>query len=92
MFVSDHGESFGENGYYMHGHKWDIKTNKQEVHVASQFYMSPKMQKFIPEKYKNVKSKEFANLSQDMVFSTLLDCIDVSSSIVDKKLSLCGNY
>ena len=88
-YVSDHGESLGENGKWLHGNIWSLTDNKEEVHVASQFYMSPPMLKLLPNEYKKVVSKKNKALSQDSVFNTLLDCVGVQSKIVDKKLSLC---
>ena len=88
-YVSDHGESLGENGKFLHGHPCSLTDNKEEIHVASQFYMSPPMLKLLPNEYKSVVAKKNKVLSQDSVFNTLLDCVGVESKMVDKKLSLC---
>ncbi len=87
-FVSDHGESLGEGGYYLHGASPEIAPIEQ-VHVFQFLWASDLMIKMMKGRYNNIRAKKDDRLSHDNVFSSLLDCMGVKSEIVIKKLSLC---
>ncbi len=84
IYVSDHGESLGENGFYGHG-SGGIHEAQKNVPFISWFsngYMK-----------NNPKLKNIAygkELSHDNIFHSMLDCASVSSKMVDKGLSICG--
>lgn len=72
VYLSDHGESLGENGAYLHGLPYSIAPNTQK-HVPMLIWLSPDYQ----QRY-SVKGECLNNLaktgafSQDNLFSTML--------------------
>ena len=87
VYISDHGESLGENGRYLHGHEGErVETHVPFIVWASEkFLANPQWQK----KYDHARAHLAAPLSHDYLFHSLLDCIGVESTIVDRHLSLC---
>lgn len=81
IYVSDHGESLGENGLYLHAAPYSIAPEAQ-THV-------PMLMWFSPDAYKNwginkacMKGKlDDAELSHDNIFHSLLGLFDVQSSV-----------
>lgn len=83
-YVSDHGESLGENGMYMHG--------------GLPYFLSPKTQTQVPSilwlgegfewAYQKAKNRENDPLSQDYVFHTLLRLWGIETKAYDQKLDL----
>lgn len=87
-YVADHGESLGENGIYLHSRPYDIAPIEQK-HVVQFLWASDSMINFMDGAYQIMVSKKDKTISHDNVFHTLLDCFGVTSSIVNKNLSLC---
>lgn len=85
LYASDHGESLGENGVYLHG----TKEVKEQYHIPMIIWASDKFKNKYPEKFKNLKEKVKNKLSHDNIFHTILDCANIESKIIDKNLSLC---
>lgn len=79
IYLSDHGESLGENGIYLHGLPYAIAPAEQ-THVPLLFYS------------KNAdlmdRLKKGVSFSQDNVFHTLLGHFGVSSKYYDKNLDM----
>lgn len=77
IYVSDHGESLGENNLYMHGVPASI---------------APKVQLDIPfivwtsDSTRKLKDKK--NLSQHNVFHSILDFLEIESPVYDKNMSI----
>ena len=73
IYVSDHGESLGENGLYMHG-------------VPMQ--QAPKVQYTIPfivwEDEADISTKELKNVGQHHVFHSVLNFFGITSPIYDE--------
>jgi lipid A ethanolaminephosphotransferase len=65
IYVSDHGESLGENGVYLHGLPYMIAPEAQK-HVPALFYFSDK------QKTAHLALKENERFSHDNLFHTLL--------------------
>ena len=80
LFVSDHGESIGENGFYMHG-------------IPKQ--MAPKEQYEIPfliwSNDSTLHFKQKDTVSQYHVFHTVLDALGLESPIYNADMSLIYN-
>jgi len=81
LYVSDHGESLGEKGLYLHGTPYKIAPEEQ-THIPMQVWMSPG---FIAEKHIDMaclKNNALNNpYSHDNLFSSVLGLWDISSSI-----------
>ncbi|EFF0498833.1 phosphoethanolamine--lipid A transferase [Escherichia coli] len=81
LYISDHGESLGEHGLYLHGTPYKLAPN-QQTHIPMLVWMSPG---FIFDKNINTKcllqnalSKTY---SHDNFFSTFLGLWDISSGV-----------
>ena len=81
LYVSDHGESLGENGLYLHSMPYAIAPSTQ-THVPLIFYS---LDKNLSDKA--VKNKDL-KLSHDNIFSTLLGYFSVKSSFYDETYDL----
>lgn len=77
LFVSDHGESLGENNLYMHGIPTGIAP-KEQLEIPFIVWVS--------ENSKTLKDKEL--LSQHHVFHSVLDFLGIESSIYDENMSV----
>ncbi len=88
IYMSDHGESLGENGLYLHGMPYLIAPEMQK-HIASVMWFGGEMKKDIDIKKLNAyKDKEF---SQDNLFHTLLGIFEVGSKVYDKNKDILYN-
>jgi lipid A ethanolaminephosphotransferase len=90
FYVADHGESLGEFGIYKHGIPISFAPDAQK-YVPFFVWVSDSYIKQNPEKAKALleRTRE-EKISHDYLFSSLLDCANISSEMVDKSLSLCG--
>jgi len=88
FFASDHGESLGENGIYLHAADF-ATAPKEQTHIFSFVWVSQSMKELLGSKFNKIKTYKHAELSHDNLFPTMFDCLGIQSSVVDKKLSLC---
>lgn len=86
IYVSDHGESLGENGCFVHGVERFVKEQREIPFVV---WASDSYKASYPSRWKAVQSLKGSEISQDYIFHSTLDCLGVESEIVDKSLSLC---
>jgi len=86
LFTSDHGQSLGEDGLFLHGHA----NAKMERHVPMVVWATPEYEKAYPAAIKHLRAKRDAPLTHDVIFHSLLDCVGAKSDAVDAKQSLCG--
>ncbi|RAY64629.1 MCR-9 family phosphoethanolamine--lipid A transferase [Enterobacter kobei] len=81
LYVSDHGESLGESGLYLHGTPYKLAPD-QQTHIPMQVWMSPG---FIAGKHINMSCLENnaakKSYSHDNLFSSILGLWDVSTSV-----------
>lgn len=101
VYVSDHGESLGENGNYFHGKPIDIAPKEQFsipfVVWFSDAYLADGRGKQLAQALKkhwqlnqNPSVKERLTVSHDNVFHSLLGCAGVvSSQVINSTLNLC---
>lgn len=79
MYLSDHGESLGENGVYLHGLPYSIAPESQK-HVPMLIWLSEQYQHQHAVNYaclqKRARTEAF---SQDNLFSTLLGILGVQT-------------
>lgn len=85
LYVSDHGESLGENGYYGHGGP----LIAEQTTVPFLVWMSDEFKQKHPESVASIKNYANNEISHDYIFHSILDCLNIDSEIVDKSLSLC---
>lgn len=85
IYVSDHAESLGENGYYGHGGPLipEQTTIPLIVWVSDLFKMRH------PNLVKAIKTHLGSELSHDYIFHSILDCAGIQSKGINKNLSIC---
>ncbi|MFO1241684.1 MAG: sulfatase-like hydrolase/transferase [Rickettsiales bacterium] len=88
IYTSDHGESLGENGHFLHGQEADRWIPEQR-NVPLMFWASDIFIKKNPERYKALIANSRKPASHDNLFHSTLDCAGIDSSVIDKSLSLC---
>ncbi|MCU4413205.1 phosphoethanolamine--lipid A transferase [Acinetobacter sp. WU_MDCI_Axc73] len=91
IYLSDHGESTGERGLYLHGTPY-FMAPKEQTHIPMLFWTSqlwPEHQKI---QHCLSKQKDHA-VSQDNLFPTLLSLLNIQTHILNRPLDLlsqCG--
>lgn len=88
MYISDHGESLGENGLYLHGTPYALAPEGQTkipwyIWMDSSFEQAYKINRQCLEN----KAKQ-GNYSHDNLFHTLIDFSGVKTTAVDNTMSL----
>lgn len=92
-YLSDHGESTGESGMYLHGAPYAIAPS-QQTHVPMFMWFSDLWKKQAPEQMKCLAKQNKSELSQDNLFPTMLSLLDVKTKVIDPKndmLATCSN-
>ncbi|EAJ0057617.1 lipid A/FlgG phosphoethanolamine transferase EptC [Campylobacter jejuni] len=84
FYLSDHGESLGENGIYLHGMPYAIAPSYQ-THIPAIFWSNDKNLMNLAKEHKGLK------LSQDNLFSTLLGYFDVKTSVYEPEYDLLNS-
>ena len=85
LYVSDHGESLGENGVYLHGLPYWIAPPAQ-TRVPMLLWQSNSLNGGLKLDNKCVQMKK--NVSHDNLFHTLLSLFSVTSVDINKTLNL----
>lgn len=87
LYVSDHGESLGEFGNYMHGGFSYALAPKHQTQVGALAWFGSNFE----EKYNHYRAKEALSLSQDFIFHTVLGFFNIKTSVYNKTLDLGNN-
>jgi len=87
FYTSDHGQSLGENGYYMQGKTYI----KEQVHVPFLFWASDNFINFNKKKIAKIKKKTNDTITHEYLFHSLLDCLDIESKAINKQKSICND-
>jgi len=77
LFVSDHGESLGENNLYMHGLPMSIAP-KEQYEIPFIVWVSDHSKQLKPNK----------TLTQNHVFHSVLKFLDMKSPIYDENMDI----
>ncbi len=85
LYMSDHGESLGEHGIYLHGLPYFIAPDAQ-IHVGSFLWLNKEYQSRLDMKQLAQKSNQ--TLSHDYLFHTLLGLFDVKTNVYKPKLDI----
>lgn len=87
IYTSDHGESLGEDGNFIHG-----KPNRPEQrNVPLIFWASDQYKQTHPDRYAATIQHQSMPLNHDYIFHSMLDCAGIESNVINKKLSLCSS-
>ena len=86
LYMSDHGESLGENGLYLHGLPYFMAPDEQK-HIASLMWFGEGdiKEDVDLEKLNTYKNKLF---SQDNLFHTLLGLFEVETEVYKKEMDI----
>ncbi|MGB1458085.1 phosphoethanolamine transferase [Spongiibacter marinus] len=83
LYISDHGESLGENGLYLHGAPYFMAPETQ-THVPAIFWRGGALDLDWAATLRNKDRKN----SHDAVFTSLLEIFEVHSSVVQGRRAL----
>ena len=88
IYLSDHGESLGEKGMYLHGAPYAFAPNEQ-THIPFFLWLS---QGFSDTHQFNLncikKEAQKGGYSQDNLFDTVLGLLDISTKVYDPNLDM----
>lgn len=83
LYVSDHGESLGEHGVFLHGMPYAIAPDAQ-THVPILLWLGESDDVDLAK----IKSKVHEPNSHDAVFHTLLNAFEIKTDALDKRKTL----
>lgn len=88
VYLSDHGESLGENGLYLHGTPYMLAPT-QQTHIPFMFWLSPDyVNNFdVNEPCLRDQAAKTA-VSQDNLFSTVLGMMNVKSAVYQPQMDI----
>jgi len=87
IYVSDHGESLGENGLYLHGLPYSIAPDTQ-THVPMIAWLSPGFSTTAAVNRSCIREKSSDELSHDNLFHSVLGLLDVQTSVYNPERDL----
>lgn len=87
MYLSDHGESLGENDVYLHGADWDTAPSQQK-HIPMLMWLSPGWVRDAGIRMTCLDQRRTQPASQDNLFHTLLGFFDARTSVYVPALDL----
>jgi lipid A ethanolaminephosphotransferase len=80
LYVSDHGESLGEKGLYLHGMPYRMAPEEQ-THVPMALWLSAPLQQRLDLRPDCLRSRAAHPLSHDNLFHTMLDLAQVRTAV-----------
>ncbi len=89
-YLSDHGESTGEHGMYLHGAPYAIAPS-QQTHVPMLMWFSADWKAKNPRQIACLSSQKSKELSQDNLFPSLLSLLDVQTKVIDSQNDMLHN-
>ena len=83
FYMSDHGESLGEGGVYLHGMPFFIAPEAQK-HIASFVWFGEgEMRERVD--FEGLRTKKAVSYSQDNLFHSILGLMEVQTEVYDEK-------
>jgi lipid A ethanolaminephosphotransferase len=89
VYVSDHGESLGEEGLYLHGLPWSIAPAEQ-THVPMLMWLSPGFARSFALDTPCLRARAARPASHDNLFHTVLGLLDVHTALHEPALDLAA--
>ncbi len=83
LYFSDHGESLGEHGFYLHGLPYALAPDTQ-VHIPAVFWFG----KSFKIDREALRAKTTNTFSHDNLFHTIIGLMEIESSVYDKALDM----
>lgn len=84
-YVSDHGESTGEKGLYLHGAPY-LFAPSQQTHIPMLAWLSPGFT--ADQRMSCIRSRQHAELSHDNLFHTMLGLLKVGTDVYRPELDI----
>ena len=88
IYMSDHGESLGENGIYLHGLPYFMAPDAQ-THIASLMWFGTEISKDID--IENIKKNRNKEYTHDNLFHTLLSLFEVETKVYDRNMDILND-
>lgn len=85
IYMSDHGESLGENGVYLHGLPYMVAPDAQKRVGALMWFGNTIRHDFDYNKVVNSSKNEY---SHDNLFHTLLGIFEIQSEVYEKEMDI----
>lgn len=90
FYASDHGESLGENGLYLHGAPW-FMAPLQQIKVPMMVWLSDRFQQSLGVSMACLSRKSAEPLSHDNIFSSILGLADIVTEVRNPALDLTSD-
>ncbi len=87
IYFSDHGESLGENGLFLHGIPYSIAPETQ-THVPMVMWFSPGFAAADGLSLDCLRQRALQPAAHDNVFHSVLSLLDVQTSVLDRRFDL----
>ena len=87
LYVSDHGESLGENGLFLHALPYAIAPETQ-TRVPMIFWASPGFKQRVAVEPSCAREQSRETVSHDHIFHTLLDLLEIQSVAKRRELAV----
>jgi lipid A ethanolaminephosphotransferase len=87
IYLSDHGESLGEDNLYLHAMPYAIAPDVQK-HIPLVLWLSPRYQAEFAVDMSCMKARKDRPVSQDNLFHSVLGVLDVQTKVYDSKLDI----
>lgn len=89
LYASDHGESLGENGIYLHGAPYFMAPAEQ-TEVPMLIWMSDRFRASLAVDQACMVASAGNPVSHDNIFSTVLGMLDITTTAITPELDLAG--
>lgn len=86
LYISDHGESLGDYGLYLHGLPYALAPEEQK-HVGAIFWFG----KNFDVDRKSLRARSDVQYSHDNLFHTILGMLKIQTTLYDKSLDITYN-
>ena len=86
IYLSDHGESTGENGLYLHGTPY-FMAPKQQTHIPMMFWFSKQWSEQAQLRSCLSRQKDAA-VGQDNLFPTVLSLLNIQTQVINPQLDM----
>ncbi|MFZ0024498.1 phosphoethanolamine transferase [Acinetobacter sp.] len=83
-YLSDHGESTGEHGLYLHGAPYSMAPT-QQTHIPMLMWFSDTWQQYNARQLNCLKTQTEQARSQDHLFPSLLSMLDIKTQVIEAK-------
>lgn len=87
LYVSDHGESLGENGLFLHALPYAIAPQTQ-TRVPMIFWASPGFKQRLAVEPSCAREQSREPVTHDHIFHTLLDLLGIQSAVKRRELAI----